>query len=46
MSHDNATPAATTAARTLFRAALGGVLVAHGSQKLFGWWTMMHTLRL
>ncbi|MCZ2404609.1 DoxX family membrane protein [Paenarthrobacter sp. Z7-10] len=28
---------ATTAARTLFRVALGGVLVAHGSQKLFGW---------
>ncbi|GGI01442.1 DoxX family protein [Arthrobacter liuii] len=37
MSHENVTPAATTAARTLFRAALGGVLVAHGSQKLFGW---------
>lgn len=37
MSHDKTTPAATTAARTLFRVALGGVLVAHGSQKLFGW---------
>ncbi|MDQ0769278.1 putative oxidoreductase [Pseudarthrobacter defluvii] len=37
MSYENVTPAATTAARTLFRAALGGVLVAHGSQKLFGW---------
>lgn len=37
VSHENVTPAATTAARTLFRAALGGVLVAHGSQKLFGW---------
>lgn len=37
MSQENVTPAATTAARTLFRAALGGVLVAHGSQKLFGW---------
>jgi putative oxidoreductase len=35
--HNGTTPAATTAARTLFRAALGGVLVAHGSQKLFGW---------
>ena len=37
VSNENVTPAATTAARTLFRAALGGVLVAHGSQKLFGW---------
>jgi len=31
------TSAAVTAAQTLFRVALGGVLVAHGSQKLFGW---------
>ncbi|MHA7283889.1 DoxX family protein [Arthrobacter sp. TMS2-4] len=37
MTNDSSTPAATTAARTLFRAALGGVLIAHGSQKLFGW---------
>lgn len=28
---------AATAAQTLFRIGLGGVLVAHGSQKLFGW---------
>jgi putative oxidoreductase len=28
---------AATAAQTLFRVALGGVLIAHGSQKLFGW---------
>lgn len=37
MNSENITPVATTAARTLFRAGLGGVLVAHGSQKLFGW---------
>jgi putative oxidoreductase len=28
---------ATVAAQTVFRVALGSVLVAHGSQKLFGW---------
>lgn len=37
MSQDTATSASTIAARTLFRVGLGGVLVAHGSQKLFGW---------
>lgn len=30
-------PEAAAAAQTLFRVALGGVLIAHGSQKLFGW---------
>ena len=30
-------PAAATAAQTIFRVALGGVLIAHGTQKLFGW---------
>ena len=37
MNYENPTPAATTAARTLFRVGLGGVLFAHGTQKLFGW---------
>jgi putative oxidoreductase len=37
LSYENPTPAATTAARTLFRVGLGGVLIAHGTQKLFGW---------
>lgn len=37
MSREIHTPVAATAAQTLFRVALGGVLVAHGSQKLFGW---------
>lgn len=31
------TDTAATVAQTLFRVALGAVLVAHGSQKLFGW---------
>ena len=30
-------PAAATAAQTIFRVGLGSVLVAHGTQKLFGW---------
>lgn len=37
MSRHAHTPVAATTAQTLFRVALGGVLVAHGSQKLFGW---------
>lgn len=37
MSHTTTSPVAATAAQTLFRISLGGVLVAHGSQKLFGW---------
>ncbi|RNE66699.1 DoxX family protein [Cryobacterium tepidiphilum] len=36
MSGESTSPAAI-AAQTLFRVALGAVLVAHGSQKLFGW---------
>jgi putative oxidoreductase len=36
MSGESTSPAAITA-QTLFRVALGAVLVAHGSQKLFGW---------
>ncbi|TFB71585.1 DoxX family protein [Cryobacterium sp. Hz9] len=35
MLHTSAT--STTIAQTIFRVALGSVLVAHGSQKLFGW---------
>ncbi|MCY0903362.1 DoxX family protein [Arthrobacter sp. H14-L1] len=31
------TSPSASAAQALFRVALGGVLVAHGSQKLFGW---------
>jgi putative oxidoreductase len=30
-------PVAATAAQTIFRVGLGGVLIAHGTQKLFGW---------
>ena len=30
-------PAAATAAQTIFRVSLGSVLIAHGTQKLFGW---------
>ena len=30
-------PVAATAAQTIFRVGLGGVLFAHGTQKLFGW---------
>jgi hypothetical protein len=37
MSHATTSPEAAAAAQTLFRVALGGVLIAHGSQKLFGW---------
>ena len=37
MSRSTTSPEAAAAAQTLFRVALGGVLVAHGSQKLFGW---------
>jgi putative oxidoreductase len=38
VSHASTDPDdAATVAQTLFRAALGGVLFAHGSQKLFGW---------
>ncbi|HEY8294247.1 MAG TPA: DoxX family protein [Micrococcaceae bacterium] len=37
MNQELIRPGAATAAQTLFRVALGGVLVAHGSQKLFGW---------
>jgi putative oxidoreductase len=37
MSHEKTSPRAAAAAQTLFRVALGGVLIAHGSQKLFGW---------
>lgn len=37
MSHVTTSPGAAAAAQTLFRVALGGVLIAHGSQKLFGW---------
>lgn len=37
MSHHSTGPTSATVAQTLFRVALGGVLVAHGSQKLFGW---------
>jgi putative oxidoreductase len=37
MSQSTHSPVAATTAQTLFRVALGGVLVAHGSQKLFGW---------
>ncbi|MHA7142882.1 MULTISPECIES: DoxX family protein [unclassified Arthrobacter] len=37
MTYQTNTPVAATAAQTIFRVALGGVLVAHGSQKLFGW---------
>ena len=37
MSQATTSPKAATAAQTLFRVALAGVLIAHGSQKLFGW---------
>jgi putative oxidoreductase len=37
MSHVSTSPEAAAAAQTLFRVGLGGVLVAHGTQKLFGW---------
>lgn len=37
MSHATNSPKAANAAQTFFRVALGGVLIAHGSQKLFGW---------
>jgi putative oxidoreductase len=37
MGHATTSPEAAAAAQTLFRVALGGVLIAHGSQKLFGW---------
>jgi putative oxidoreductase len=37
MSHVTTSPEAAAAAQTLFRVGLGGVLIAHGSQKLFGW---------
>jgi putative oxidoreductase len=37
MSRVTSSPNAAAAAQTLFRVALGGVLIAHGSQKLFGW---------
>jgi putative oxidoreductase len=37
MSHVTTSPEAAAAAQTLFRVGLGGVLVAHGTQKLFGW---------
>jgi putative oxidoreductase len=37
MSHVTTRPMAAATAQTLFRVALGGVLIAHGSQKLFGW---------
>jgi putative oxidoreductase len=37
MSHETTSSTAATAAQTVFRVALGGVLMAHGSQKLFGW---------
>lgn len=37
MSHVTTSPEAAAAAQSLFRVALGGVLIAHGSQKLFGW---------
>lgn len=36
MSTQSSSPSAA-AAQALFRVALGGVFVAHGSQKLFGW---------
>ncbi|RFA22721.1 DoxX family membrane protein [Subtercola boreus] len=36
MSKSTVTPAAVVA-QTVFRVALGSVLIAHGSQKLFGW---------
>ncbi|MGO4490696.1 DoxX family membrane protein [Arthrobacter sp. 2YAF22_2] len=37
MSQAKTSAEAAAAAQTLFRVALGGVLIAHGSQKLFGW---------
>ncbi|MFJ6375464.1 DoxX family protein [Pseudarthrobacter oxydans] len=37
MGNVTTSPEAAAAAQTLFRVALGGVLVAHGTQKLFGW---------
>ena len=37
MSNVTTSPEAAAAAQTLFRVALGGVLIAHGTQKLFGW---------
>ncbi|MDJ0355220.1 DoxX family membrane protein [Paenarthrobacter sp. PH39-S1] len=37
MSHASSSSVATTTAQTVLRVALGGVLVAHGSQRLFGW---------
>ena len=37
MSHTSISPVAATAAQTIFRVGLGGVLIAHGTQKLFGW---------
>lgn len=37
MSHETSNSTAATAAQAIFRVALGSVLMAHGSQKLFGW---------
>jgi len=37
MRNVTTSPEAAAAAQTLFRVGLGGVLIAHGSQKLFGW---------
>lgn len=37
MSNANTSAEAAAAAQALFRIGLGGVLVAHGTQKLFGW---------
>jgi putative oxidoreductase len=37
MRHVTTSAEAAAAAQTLFRVGLGGVLIAHGSQKLFGW---------
>ncbi|NUS35790.1 MAG: DoxX family protein, partial [Pseudarthrobacter sp.] len=37
MNSVTTSPTAAAAAQTLFRVALGSVLIAHGSQKLFGW---------
>ncbi|WP_255771197.1 DoxX family protein [Pseudarthrobacter sulfonivorans] len=37
MSRETSSSPAATAAQAIFRVALGSVLMAHGSQKLFGW---------
>jgi putative oxidoreductase len=37
MRNVTTSPESAAAAQTLFRVGLGGVLIAHGSQKLFGW---------